>query len=171
MTEKPSPVTYSYAQQPSNAAPAGGNVSYPSIPASSQQQQQQQSAQPPPPQQQQHAFAVGTPAYYPQQQPQQQYPYQQQQQYYCCSEACFSLPQMWLFAFGWIFPFLWIVAAFFPLCVPLQNGERGWWIANLTMSIISFTVALVVAIMVPTMAVVHGSGDGGMGSTTYVYRG
>jgi len=162
--EKPSQVSYSYAQQPA-ASNAAGSVSYPTMPPTSSQQ-----PQPPPPPPPQQAFAVGTPAYPQNPYGQQQPPPQYSGQIGCCSDACLSYPQVWLFAFGWIFPILWIVAAFLPLCFPLQGtGERGWWIANMIMAIVGFTLALVVAITVPTLSVVRDGG--GTSSTTYYYRG
>ena len=73
-------------------------------------------------------------------------------------DSCIG-PQLWLFLFGWLLAPFFFVGAFLPLCVPLKPGERGLWIANLTMSVVSFTLAIIIATMVPIMKYgMHGDG-------------
>ena len=154
MAEKPSNVAYSYAQQPQQGAAATGGY-YPSMPPQQQQQQQQQgtpfypSQPPPPPPPPNNTFAVGTPAYYLD-------PAQQQQQ--AQMDSCIG-PQLWLFIFGWLLAPFFFVGALLPACVPLRPGERGLWIANLVMSIVSFTLAIIIATTLPIMKYgMHGDG-------------
>lgn len=140
MVDKPNSVSYSYAQQPQQGA---GHVQYPSMP----QQQQGGGAplypsQPPPPPPPSNTFAVGTPAYYLD-------PNQQQQSQ--MTESCVVGPQLWLFVFGWLLAPFFFVGAMLPACVPLKPGERGLWIANLVMAIVSFTLAIIIATTMPIM--------------------
>ena len=172
-SDKPSSVAYSYAQQPAAAAAgqqqqgaaggAGSHVNYPSMPGALQQQQgafyPSSAAHPgplPPQPNYNNTFAVGTPAYYVD-------PSSQQQS---SVDSCVVGPQLWLFIFGWLLAPFFFVGAMLPACVPLKPGERGLWIANLVMSIVSFTLAIIIATTVPIMKYgMHGD------STTYVYRG
>ena len=147
--DKPSSVAYSYGGAQAQGAPpaAAGQVQYPTTTMSTQQQGGgafYPSSQPPPPPPPTNTFAVGTPAYYVD--PSQQY--QQQQQ--ASMDSCIG-PQLWLFVFGWLLAPFFFVGAMLPACVPLKPGERGLWIANLVMSIVSFTLAIVVATTVPIM--------------------
>jgi len=143
MGEKPGSVAYSYAQQPQQqqqgaAAATGGYVNYPSSMPQQQQGAPVYPSQPPPPN---NTFAVGTPAYYYD-------PAQQQQQ--AQMDSCIG-PQLWLFIFGWLLAPFFFVGALLPACVPLKPGERGLWIANLVMSIVSFTLAIIIATTMPLM--------------------
>jgi hypothetical protein len=148
--DKPSSVAYSYGGAQAQGAPpaAAGQVQYPTTTMSTQQQGGgafYPSSQPPPPPPPTNTFAVGTPAYYVD--PSQQYQQQQQQ---ASMDSCIG-PQLWLFVFGWLLAPFFFVGAMLPACVPLKPGERGLWIANLVMSIVSFTLAIVVATTVPIM--------------------
>ena len=156
MAEKPGSVAYSYAQQPQQQqggapAAAGGYVNYPSSMPQQQQGAPAYPSQPPPPfPPPNNTFAVGTPAYY--------YDPAQQQQQQAQMDSCIG-PQLWLFIFGWLLAPFFFVGALLPACVPLKPGERGLWIANLVMSIVAFTLAIIIATTVPLMR--HGMhGDG-----------
>lgn len=159
MVDKPSSVVYSYAQQPAqhqgaaSPAPAAGHVSYPMGSGGVPQQQQQQGApfypsQPGPPPPPNNAFAVGTPAYYV-------HPYHQQQSHL---DSCVG-PQLWLFVLGWLLAPFFFVGALLPACVPLRPAERGLWIANIVMSMVSFTLAIIIATSMPIVKYgMHGDG-------------
>ena len=145
---KPSSVAYQYTygqQQQATPGAAAGHVNYPAM--SQQGAPAPFQPQPPP---NSGTFAVGTPAYYVDP--------AQQQLSYSDSPSCMG-PQLFLFVFGWLLAPFWFVGAMLPACSPLGNGERGLWIANIVMSIVSFTLAIIIATTLPILKYgMHGDG-------------